>query len=140
MSYSIVAFLWRKSGLTPEEFFQHYEHVHMPLLLTLMGPVFPKSHTRFYLPRQSSTTCSESTSVTNYTPIVFLGTTADFDYDAFASIIFADEAAFHAFYARLRDPDIAKVLGEDEDKFLCRQKLIVAAAGTPYVTLQSRPV
>ena len=54
---------------------------------------------------------------------IFLGATADFDYDAFASIVFEDEAAFQAFPARLRDTNIAKVLAEDEDKFLCRQRI-----------------
>lgn len=137
MSYSIVAFLWRKPGLTPDEFRHHYETIHIPLLLTLLGPAFPKSHTRFYLPRQLSTTYLADTSNANYAPTIFLGSTDDFDYDAFASIVFADEAAFNVFYTRLRDPDIAKVLGDDEDKFLWRQKLVVAAAGAPCVTLHS---
>ncbi|KAL2045990.1 hypothetical protein ABVK25_011879 [Lepraria finkii] len=135
MSYSIVAFLWRKPGLTPDEFRHHYETIHIPLLLTLLA--FPKSYTRFYLPRQLSTTYLADTSNTNYAPTIFLNSTDDFDYDAFASIVFADEAAFDMFYTRLRDPDIAKVLGDDEDKFLWRQKLVVAAAGAPCVTLHS---
>ena len=136
MSYSIVAFLWRKPGLSPDEFRNHYETQHMPLLLALMGPIFPKSHTRFYLPRQASAPSSADTSNTNYVPTIFIGDAQDFDYDAFASIVFADEAAFEAFYARLREADVAKALREDEDRFLRRQKLVVAATGVPCVTLK----
>lgn len=136
MSYSIVAFLWRKPGLTPNEFRQHYETKHIPLLLNLLGPVFPKSHTRFYIHRQLSTTDSADTSNASYTPTIFIGDTNDFDYDAYASLIFKDEAAFHAFFARLTDPEVAKVVAEDEEKFLWRQKFITAATGTPCVTLQ----
>lgn len=135
MSYSIVVFLWRKPGLTPEEFRHHYETKHIPLILSLVGSAFPKSHTRFYLPRQPSTTDGADTSNANYTPTIFLGSTDDFDYDAFASVVFADEAAFNVFVTRLRDPDIAKVVEDDEDKFLWRQKMVVAAAGAPCVTL-----
>ena len=70
-------------------------------------------------------------------PTIFLGTTGDFDYDAFASIIFTDEAAFNAFNARLQEPDVDKVLEEDHDNFLWKQKLVVAAAGAPHITLNS---
>lgn len=136
MSYSIVAFLWRKPGLTPNEFRQHYETNHIPLLLDLLGSTFPTSHTRFYIPRQSSTANSADTSNANYVPTIFIGDTKDFDYDAYASLVFEDEAAFHAFYARLTDPDVAKTVAEDEERFLWRQKFITAATGAPCVTLK----
>ena len=136
MSYSIIAFLWRKPGLTPEQFHHHYEANHMPLLYTQLGQSFPQSHTRFYLPRQPSGTDSADTSNANYAPSIFFGSTADFDYDACASIVFKDEVAFDAFYALLKEPEVAKILGEDEEKFLWRQKLIVAVAGAPCVSLQ----
>ena len=136
MSYSIVAFLWRKPGLTPDQFRHHYETQHIPLLVALMGSAFPKSHTRFYLPRQLSAAKTADTSNTNYTPTVFLGNTDDFDYDAFASIVFADEAAFNTFYALLRDAHVGKLVAEDQKKFLWEEKMVVAASGAPCVTLQ----
>lgn len=136
MSYSTITFLWRKPGLTPDEFRQHYETNHIPLLLNLLGPAFPKSHTRFYITRQLSSTNSPDASNADYTPTIFIGNTHDFDYDAFASLVFKDATAFEAFYARLTDPDVAKVVAEDEEKFLWRQKFIAAATGTPCVTLQ----
>ncbi len=137
MSFSLVAFLWRKPGLTPDEFHHHYEKTHIPLLLRLLGPVFPISHTRFYLPRQPSTPSPGDTSKANFAPSVFIGNTDDFDYDVFASVIFEDEAAFDKFFARLSYPDVAKVVGEDEDRFLGGKKMVIAAAGTPYVTLRT---
>lgn len=72
----------------PDEFHHHYEKSHTPLLLRLLGPVFPKSHTRFYLPRQPSNPSPGDTSNANYALSVFIGNTDDFDYDVFASVIF----------------------------------------------------
>ena len=137
MSYSMIVFMWRKLGLTPDEFRQYYEYKHMPLFRSLVGPNYPQSHTRFYLPRQHDGTKSADMSNASYTPTVFLGSAADFDYDAFASIVFADEKAFDAFHARMRDPAVEKICGEDEENFLWREKTIVAQAGAPYVSLQS---
>ncbi|KAL8735760.1 MAG: hypothetical protein Q9166_000623 [cf. Caloplaca sp. 2 TL-2023] len=134
MSYSIVAFLWRKPSLTPDEFRHYYETQHIPLLLDLMGPTFPKSHTRFYLPRmQQSPTATDGPN--DYKPVIFAGSVDALDYDAFASIVFEDEEAFGEFHARLKDPEVAKVLREDEEKFQLRQRLVVAAAGAPFVTV-----
>lgn len=135
MSYSIIALLWRKPGLTPDDFHRYYETRHMPLLLSLTGSTFPLSHTRFYLPRQQSSSASADRASVDFSPTVFLGKAGDVDYDAFASIVFADEAAFHIFYDRLREPAVAEALKEDEEKFLWRERLVVASAGAPCVTM-----
>ena len=137
MSYSIVAFLWRKPDTPPEEFKLHYETIHIPLLASLMGPLFPKSHTRFYLPRKhaAGSVSSEKTNI-EYPANIFLGKADDFDFDAFASIVFDHEEAFNQFHARLMDPDVAARIRADEEKFLQHEKLVVAAAGAPFVTLQ----
>lgn len=38
----------RKPGLTTAEFRHHYENVHVPLIKSLAGSLFPLSHTRRY--------------------------------------------------------------------------------------------
>lgn len=134
MAYTIVAFIWRKPGLSPTEFKSHYETSHIPLLLSLTGPLFPLSHSRFYLGRNASDTSSSDTTNANHQPTVFAGTPNDFDYDVLATLIFEDTIAFEAFHARLREPEVASKLAEDEERFMDRQKLKVAAVDQPLVS------
>lgn len=48
MSYTVLMLIHRKPGLTAAEFRQHYENVHVPLMKSLAGSLFPPSHTRRY--------------------------------------------------------------------------------------------
>lgn len=41
----------RKPGLSASEFRHHYENVHVPLMKSLAGAIFPLSHTRRYTQR-----------------------------------------------------------------------------------------
>jgi hypothetical protein len=38
----------RRSGITPHQFKEHFETVHIPLLKSVVGEDFPLSHTRHY--------------------------------------------------------------------------------------------
>ncbi|KKA19511.1 Uncharacterized protein T310_6518 [Rasamsonia emersonii CBS 393.64] len=131
MTYRILAFLYRKPSISPDEFKQHYEANHIPLLKRLTGPDFPLTHTRRYIARKSVDQPVEGASERNAkTPAtVFVGSQADFDYDAVVELTFADEAAFQAFHAKLTSPEVAKELGEDEERFINRAKLRVVALG-----------
>ena len=132
MTYTIVAFLWRKSGTTPSEFKAHYENNHIPLLLSLLGPLFPLSHSRVYLQRHSK----EDAAVADYQPTVYVGAHSDFDYDLFCTLKFEDQHGFEAFYQRMQDPEVAAKIAEDEEKFIERQKLKVAAVQEPVITMR----
>ena len=134
MTYTIVAFLWRKPGTTPSEFKNHYENTHIPLLLSLMGPLFPLTHSRFYLRRHPEEGSSSATAVTNYQPTVYVGTHSDFDYDLYCTLEFEDEKGFDAFHQRMQDPEVAPKIAEDEEKFIDSQKLTVAAIHEPVIT------
>jgi EthD domain len=68
-----------------------------------MGPLFPLSHSRFYLGRNASDTSSSDTTNANHHPTVFAGTPEDFDYDVLAALVFEDMIAFEASHARLRE-------------------------------------
>lgn len=51
MSYTVLLLVHRKPGLSAAEFRQHYENVHVPLIKSLGGSLFPLSHTRQYTQR-----------------------------------------------------------------------------------------
>lgn len=135
MPYTIACFLWRKPGTSPAEFKSHYENHHIPLLLSVMGPLFPQTHTRFYLTRNA--TGDDTSSTADYAPTVFIGTPEDFDYDLFCELVFEDVEAFEAFFARLREPEVAAKVGEDEERFADRKKFKAVAVDEPVVTRRS---
>ena len=135
MPFTIVAFIWRKPGLSPSEFRSHYENQHIPLLLSLTGPTFPLSHTRFYLVKNSlDSTSSTGVSTVDYSPTVFAASPDDFGYDVYCELVFEDSAAFEAFFSRMQDPRTAAAIADDESKFIDRQKMEVAAVQEPVVT------
>lgn len=51
MSYTVLLLVHRKPGLSGAEFRHHYENVHVPLIKSLAGALFPLSHTRRYTQR-----------------------------------------------------------------------------------------
>ncbi|KAL2013594.1 hypothetical protein VTN00DRAFT_1119 [Thermoascus crustaceus] len=134
MPYTVVVFAWRKPGLTPAQFKDHYEHSHIPLLLELAGPNFPTSHTRFYLPRRAEDLASADPTNENHRPAIFAGQPGDFPWDAYAELVFDDLAAFNAFHAIVTEPENAARIAADEEKFLDRTKLKIAAIDSPVVT------
>ncbi|KAL8726653.1 MAG: hypothetical protein Q9181_005967 [Wetmoreana brouardii] len=134
MTCAIVAFIWRKAGLSPSDFKLYYETNYMPFLLELMGPTFPLTHSRFYIERGLVNNSSSDATNASYAPVVYAGTPDDFDYDVFTQFIFESAAARQAFQARLQEPEVAGKIAEEEEKFIDLPKLKVAAVDGPMVT------
>ncbi|KOC12663.1 hypothetical protein AFLA70_155g002411 [Aspergillus flavus AF70] len=65
---------------------------------------------------------------------VLVGQQTDFDFDAYAELTFADQAAFQAFGAKLHAPDAAAQIAADEKKWLDKSKLAMAMLGDFIVT------
>jgi uncharacterized protein (TIGR02118 family) len=131
MPYTVLIFAYRKPGLSPAEFKSHYESSHVPLVQSLTGSLFPKSHTRRYIQRADSA---------NHPATVLVGTQADFEYDAIAELIFDDEGAFQAFFACVSEAKAAEKIAQDEDKFLDRTKMKVVIEGDSIVTYGGKRV
>ncbi|KAF2649253.1 hypothetical protein K491DRAFT_582655, partial [Lophiostoma macrostomum CBS 122681] len=115
----LVFFIWRKQDLTPTQFREHYETIHMPLLQKLFGDLFPKTHTRNYIERKKAEGVAENDANGNatWTPVLFQDATPDdFDYDVMAIAAFEDEDAFQKFFARYLE--VRGVLEEDERRFM----------------------
>lgn len=127
MSYRILFLAYRKPGTTPAQFRTHYEQNHMTKIKAMTGQHFPLSHERRYIHRMSmdsAETDNDRSSERNLkTPATVLsGTQADFDYDALVEMTFEDEEAFKTFYGILMEPENAKWIAEDEEKFMDRKK------------------
>lgn len=85
-----VGLLKRKDGVTREAFVDHYENVHVPLVVGLCPQIL--SYRRNYLDSASA---------------------AALGFDVITEFLFADRAAFEGFGARCAEPEVAAVLAAD---------------------------
>lgn len=130
MSLKALIYSYRKPGLSLEDFKTQYE-AHVDLVKRIAGDNFPLSHKRTYVARNTVDAAPEGASERNsLTPAtVLVGTQTDFDFDAYAELTFADQAAFQAFCAKIYDPEAAAQIAADEEKFLDKSKLGIAMLG-----------
>ncbi|KAJ5368334.1 uncharacterized protein N7496_008094 [Penicillium cataractarum] len=130
MSVTVFIYAYRKPGLSLEDFKTHYE-AHVDLIKRLTGDDFPLSHKRSYVARNTVEVAAEGASDRNaLTPAtVIVGQQADFDFDAYAELTFADQAAFQAFGAKVYAPEAAAQIAADEEKFLDKSKLSIVMLG-----------
>lgn len=127
MTYKILFLAYRKPGTSPAQFRTHYEQNHMTKIKEITGQHFPLTHLRRYIQRTSIAPANnhnaEASERNSSTPATILsGSQADFDYDALVEMTFEDEEAFKTFYRILMEPENAKWIAEDEEKFLDRKK------------------
>lgn len=115
--FVVVIFITRKPTLSPEEFKDHWENRHVPLLKSLAGARFPLSHRRHYLSRDPS--------APDYPLRVLVGQLKDFDFDAFTVVTFESETAFKEFVPTMTRPEVLK----DEDRFTVREKMKAVIVG-----------
>lgn len=127
MSYKVLFLAYRKPGITPAQFRAHYEQNHMAKIKEMSGQHFSLTHVRRYIHRTSidpaNTNNDEASERNSSTPATVLsGSQADFDYDALVEMTFENEEAFKTFYGILMEPENAKWIADDEEKFLDRKK------------------
>jgi hypothetical protein len=130
MSVRVFIYAYRKPGISPEEFKKHYE-AHVDLVKRLAGEDFPISHKRSYIARTAVDASPEGATTRNATTpaSVIVGQQSDFDFDAYAELTFADQAAFQGFAAKIYAPEAAAEIAADEEKFLDKSKLAIAMLG-----------
>ncbi|KAI1119241.1 EthD domain-containing protein [Nemania sp. NC0429] len=130
MTYSLLVFLSRKPGTTPQEFRDYYTNSHMPMFRQLVGSHVPARHIQRYVHRTTASGDVGNTQRNPSTPAsVYVGTQADFDYDVVVTIDFKDEAAFRAHYEFVQRPEIAATIAADEERFLDRTQTRAAVLG-----------
>lgn len=133
--YTILLLVYRLPSLTPTAFKNYYETTHIPLLKSLTGPLFPDSHTRHYISRTANTSGDNRNGT--YPAMVIIGTQQDFEYDAIAELMFANQTAFQAFLNRVSQPEVAQKIANDEDRFIDRARLRAVVLGSTTVTRRS---
>ena len=139
MPFTILIYSYRKPGTTPAAFKSHYESSHVPLIQSLTGTHFPQSHKRFYIQRSEDAGANNNN--TDYPATVLVGTQQDFQYDAFAELIFEDAVKFQTFMGIVSQGEAKEALARDEEMFLDRARLTAVVVGETLVTrgdLQAR--
>lgn len=121
MPYTIVSFETRKPDLSPADFQDYYDNVHVPIIKEAVGASFPKSHARHYLKRQPD----------SVTPIVFIGSVESVDYDAIVLMTFESEQQLMEFQTKYGQPDVAAKIGASAEKFIVSSKLTVLGLENP---------
>lgn len=115
--------------MSPAAFKSHYESNHIPLIQSLTGSHFPRTHKRYYVQR------SEDADTNNHFPAtVLVGAQSDFPYDAFAELIFEDAAKFQTFMSIVSQGETKETLAQDEDLFLDRGRMTAVVVGEPVAT------
>jgi hypothetical protein len=122
MPPALLIYASRKPGLSIEEFKDHYENKHVPLVKSLAGDLFPKSHTRYYFTKDA-TSGSEASHV-------IMGQPSDFPWDSTTILTFADDEHFNKCMAIMQDEEVSKKLAADEGIFTDRSSLKMVILGT----------
>lgn len=115
MTYTVLLLVYRKPGMTPKDFKNHYENVHIPLMKKLAGVHFPLRHSRRYIQRTKQ---PDGT----YPAALLSGSQEDFGYDSVSMLTYENEAAFHASFAAMNRPELAKQIAVDCEMFMDQTK------------------
>jgi hypothetical protein len=126
MTVTLICLLWRKPGLTMEQYIDYYENTHMNVIREVTGSNdFPLSHTRHYVRRTENGDVLGGFNNPK-TPAVLYGGSQDVvDFDCVAEIVFEDESAFQRFFQALSSPKGAARIAEDQEHFQIASKTTV---------------
>lgn len=87
-------------NLTLTQYVDHYDNIHVPLVKSLTGDLFPTVHTRYYVGGP------------------FANASAPVDWDSMAVMQFRDQAHAVGFLGMVNQPEIKKRIEEDEHEFM----------------------
>lgn len=103
--------VYRKPGMTFEDFRKHYEDVHVPLMKDLGGDLFPLAHVRRYVIRSGS---NDDGSLKQQ----LSGASDTFPFDVLAELIFRDMEHFGRFSSLLQSEANEGTVADDCAKFM----------------------
>jgi hypothetical protein len=104
-----IVLLKSKPGLTREQFINHYENNHVPLVRKLLPSI--GRYVRNYLSRDSVSAGRQEVSA---------GAAPEPYFDVITELWFENQPAYDRFIADLHDPATSRALQEDEERFLDR--------------------
>ena len=136
MPYVVLFFVTRKAGMLPADFKKHFETSHIPLMQSITGVHFPRTHVRRYLQRSDASTSSTDPGVnrSNYPATVLVGKQEDFEFDAIAELIFDDKAASDKFFELINEKEALATRVKEEEMFLDRTKIKAVVVGDVVTT------
>jgi len=102
--FKLLGFLTKRDGMEMQDFIDHYENKHVPLICSL-APA-PLVYKRRYLMLGEK--------LTKEGGVV--------DFDVVTELGFADRAAFLAWMAQLSSPGVGEQVAADEARFLDRSR------------------
>ncbi|KAF2645066.1 hypothetical protein P280DRAFT_496162 [Massarina eburnea CBS 473.64] len=117
MPYTCLIFATRKPTITPSQFKDYWENIHVPLLKSLTGDLFPLRYKRQYLARVERKGFGGPANP-DHPPLVLRGSPSDFDFDAIGEMTWEDEKTFQRFHKAIYETDVAAQLAKDEEYFL----------------------
>ncbi|KAI9872635.1 MAG: hypothetical protein M1823_008122 [Watsoniomyces obsoletus] len=131
--YSVVLFITRAANLSLEEFQDHYEHKHLPLVYSYTKDVWPTTFHRRYFARITRKGFGGPANPDR--PLLTLrGDLGKMDCDCIAEMTFPSEKDFQKFYKRIYEKEVAAVLAKDEVKFLEEGLTRVVVVGETWST------
>ncbi|RAR07926.1 dimeric alpha-beta barrel domain-containing protein [Stemphylium lycopersici] len=133
MTYIIMLFVTRSHTLTSEQFRDHYEYRHIPLVHSLLRQCWPISFKRRYLARISRAGFGGPANP-DRPPLMLRGEMNELDCDCISEVTFQDEAHFHTFYRNIYAKENAAIIARDEENFLERGKTRIIVVGESWCT------
>jgi len=125
MPYTALVHIWRKPGVSPKAFQDHFEKNEMPYLRQIAGDTFPIKHTRYYLKRAEEEG--------NEADLV-RGEQTDFTFDAVVLLEFTEKEHADRFLERTHEPSHLQMY-EDHPLMPDRSKSRAVLLDSIYVTL-----
>jgi ketosteroid isomerase-like protein len=104
--FKCIALLKRKDGLSREAFIDYYETRHAPLIRRLLPGII--DYRRNFIELDGA---------------FLYPAAAPIDFDVITEIRLADRAAYDRFIARASEPDIARLIAEDEENLFDRDSI-----------------
>ncbi len=127
MTFSFLLFITRKPTITPAEFKEHWDNVHVELLKSIAKEHFPITHTRHLIARPA-----EENGI--WPAAVLIGAQEGFTFDGIAELVFEDETAFKTFYGLVSEPEAAAKIAADEETFIVREQMRAVVKSSTTVT------
>jgi hypothetical protein len=116
--FKVIWFLKRKSGLTHEQFFEHYENSHVPMAHKYFGHLFLE-YRRNYSDKIWRSG-NDRPDGDHFGPQDWTFGPQDWEFDVITEWVMPDEEAFREIHRIMADPVIGKAFLDDSARFTDR--------------------
>lgn len=131
MPIKMLLFVTRKPGMSPEDFKNHYENVHIPLVKSMGSEAFPLTHTRRYLAKTK-----EPWSEVYTTSQILSGPPSAFEFDCIGELTYESIEHLQRHGALLQNEQNDPLIKADCEKFMDVAKSSTVLLGEYVETLR----